>query len=103
MISNLSKRKILDSLSTFDYEKIILFGSRAREDFNEYSDYDLLIVLKQTSTIQEKMIISKKIRQLLATESIDADVLIKNKTDIDYFKDKIGSVIHNALLEGIQL
>ncbi len=37
-------------------ESIILYGSRARADFTEYSDYDFLIVLKKKDkNIKEKI------------------------------------------------
>lgn len=37
-------------------ENVILYGSRARLDFSEYSDYDILIVLKKKDReIKEKI------------------------------------------------
>ena len=86
-----------------DFEKIILFGSRARNDYNEDSDYDLLIVLKDKISQRKKIKLSTSIRQNLATNLIDADVILKQKSEIDYYKDKAGSVVRNALEEGVAL
>lgn len=86
-----------------DFEKIILFGSRTRNDYNEDSDYDLLIVLKDKISQRKKIKLSTSIRQNLATNLIDADVILKQKNEIDYYKDKAGSVVRNALEEGIAL
>ena len=34
---------------------------------------------------------------------IDVDILVKDKHDIEYLRDKPGSVVRNALQEGILL
>lgn len=39
--------RIVEGLKDYEPEKIILFGSLAREDFDEYSDLDIVII-KQT-------------------------------------------------------
>ena len=103
MISRVLQKKIKDSLSKITYEKIILFGSRSRNDYTKQSDIDLLIVLKDNTSLNNKIYLSTQVRKRLASEMIDADVLIKDKTDISYLKNKTGSVVHNALLDGIQL
>lgn len=98
------KKIIVKSIpGDIDFEKIILFGSRARKDYNEDSDYDLLIVLKNKISQRKKIKLSTSIRQNLATNLIDADVILKQKNEIDYYKDKAGSVVRNALEEGIAL
>lgn len=103
MISHTLRDQIEDSLSIVSYEKIVLFGSRSRDDYNEQSDFDLLIILKNETPKNKKISLSTLIRKRLATKMIDADVLVKDNTDVDYLKNKTGSVVRNALLEGIQL
>ena len=56
-------RKINDD---FQVNKIILFGSRARDDAQEYSDIDLLILTNKTRTKKDRYDLS----------SISADVSI---------------------------
>jgi predicted nucleotidyltransferase len=45
-VNNEEQRIVSYILSKVDAEKIILFGSRARGDFNIHSDYDILIIVK---------------------------------------------------------
>jgi predicted nucleotidyltransferase len=83
--------------------RIILFGSRAREDFTKFSDYDILLITDKTFEIKEKMNLYKKIREYLTKAGLDVDVIIKSDDEIQFFRDKPGSVVRNALKEGIAL
>lgn len=84
-------------------QRIILFGSRARKDFTRFSDYDILIITNRTFEINEKMRISKNIRTYLAKLGIDVDVIIKSDNEVEVLKDKPGSIVRNALKEGVAL
>ena len=84
-------------------QRIILFGSRARKDFTRFSDYDILIITNRTFEINEKMRISKNIRTYLAKMGIDVDVIIKSDNEVEVLKDKPGSIVRNALKEGVAL
>jgi len=99
------KGEILKSLERLGIivKKIILFGSRARGDFSKSSDYDLLIVTEKTFTFREKMKITGEMRKILVKFHIPSDIIIKSVDEIDYFKDKIGSVVREALKEGISI
>jgi predicted nucleotidyltransferase len=90
-------------LQGINYKEIILFGSRARGDYSEKSDYDILIVMKNILTIREKMELSSLLRKKLAKEEIDADIVIKSKEELNYYRTKIGSVVREVLKEGIRL
>lgn len=46
MITANEKYIIKNALKGIDYEKIILFGSRARGDNRKDSDFDLMIIFK---------------------------------------------------------
>jgi len=93
-------KKVFDDLN---YEKLILFGSRARGDFSVRSDYDILIIVQKSLAIKEKMKLSARLRRELAKKGIDADIIVKSNDEIDYYKDKIGSVVRSALKEGVAL
>lgn len=94
--------KILHKIGISVHE-IILFGSRARQDFTPLSDYDVLIITKKPFEINEKMGISKNIRQYLARSGLDVDVIIKSENEVNILKDKPGSIVRNALKEGFAL
>ena len=103
MISDALRNSIKDSLEEIAYKRIILFGSRARDDYSIQSDFDILIIIKNVSSKQKKINLSTLIRKRFAAKMLDADVLVKDEKDIDYLKDKPGSVVRNALLEGVTL
>jgi predicted nucleotidyltransferase len=91
------------TFSDLNCERIILFGSRARDDFSTGSDYDILIIVQKNLTIEEKMRLLACLRKELAKKGIDADIIIKSNDEVEYYKDKIGSVVRTALKEGVAL
>jgi len=101
---NKERQKLLkETFGKLDYEKIILFGSRAKGEFSEVSDYDILIIVQKNLAIEEKMRLLVRLRKELAKKGIDADIIIKSKDEVEYYKDKIGSVVRTALKEGVAL
>lgn len=83
--------------------RIILFGSRARGDFDSRSDYDLMVISKKELDFKEKRKYASDIRKQLARLGIPVDVLVKTETDVIYYEDKIGSVVRAAIKDGIAL
>ena len=102
-ISRSATKTIKDSLKGLDYQGIVLFGSRARGQASSTSDYDLLIVLRATISMQEKMRLSAALRRKLACKGIDADIIIKSEDEVAYYKELIGNVTGSALAEGVSL
>ncbi|VUT26372.1 MAG: Nucleotidyltransferase domain protein [Candidatus Methanolliviera sp. GoM_oil] len=84
-------------------EKIILFGSRARGDFSRFSDYDILLIVNRTFTTKEKMVISERVRDSMVKLHIPTDIIIKSEEEIAYYRDKIGSIVREALKEGVSI
>jgi len=87
----------------FPENEIILFGSRARRDNAPDSDYDLMIIIPGNISDSEKIDISCRITSLLAKHRIPADVLIQNRNDVETKKFYIGSVVREAMKEGIRI
>lgn len=88
-------------LSVMSPEKIIMFGSRARGDFQDDSDLDLMIIDshsfgKERSRFQERI----KIRKALEQIRIAKDILLYDKNEVEYWKDSINHIIANCLREG---
>lgn len=86
-----------------EVSRIILFGSRARGNFEKQSDWDMIVVIKNNLSIREKMFYSKRIRQSVAQLGIDCDVIIKSEEEIEQDKEMIGSVVREALKEGTSI
>lgn len=98
-----TKKLILDVLSSIRYSRVILFGSRARGDATKWSDYDLLVVMNEELTSPQKMTVAGSLRSTLAARGIYADIILRSDKEIDYYKNKIGSVVREALKEGVVL
>ncbi|MHC4620271.1 MAG: nucleotidyltransferase domain-containing protein [Planctomycetota bacterium] len=103
MIAGSVRELIKQSLSSIPYEKVILFGSQARGEGTSQSDFDLLVILKEVAPMGRKIQLSTMLRKSFASRMVDADVLVKDAEDVDYLKDKPGSVVRQALREGISL
>ena len=83
--------------------RIIRFGSRGQGDYDYKSDYDIIVVSDKNLDIKSKRRYASLIRKNLAMLGIPADVLVKTETDIFYYKDKIGSVVRDAISNGVTL
>lgn len=97
------KSLIVASLNQIEYMSIILFGSRTRGDFNQTSDYDILVILKDDMDMKEKITLSTSLRKVLAQNGIDADIILKTQNEVNYYKNKIGNIVKEALEEGVVL
>ncbi|MBN8572150.1 MAG: nucleotidyltransferase domain-containing protein [Ignavibacteria bacterium] len=97
------KNKIVELLGGLEYDKILLFGSRARGENRSDSDYDVIVVLKDNLERNEILKIESIISKSFAQELIDIDIIVKTSEQYDYLKDKIGNVIYYADEYGVAL
>lgn len=96
-------RKVKEAIHKIDVEaEIILFGSRARGDFKQNSDWDFLIL---TSKVADEAF-KKKIREALFYIELETEQaissIIHNK-DEWYKKYQITSLFQNVASEGIMV
>jgi uncharacterized protein len=87
-------RKIVD---LFHPEKIILFGSYARNEFTEDSDFDFLIVMPVENTQRQK---ANEIDLALADRTIPIDIIVVTPEQYESRKNLIGTIINVAANEG---
>ena len=86
---------------TVSPERIYLFGSRARGDFREDSDYDLLVVASHDfGPEQTRMSELSRIRRALAPFRVPKDILVYTSAEMDYWRDSRNHVIGDCLAEG---
>ena len=79
-----------------------MFGSRARGDFSEYSDYDILIVTKEKINKKEKNEMENEIRREVAKKLFVAiDTVFIDKESFEKYKDVKGCLIRIVNKEGI--
>src|SRR6266700_946438 len=78
--------------------KILLFGSRARGEGDQESEYDLLIVTADTLAPRIKMNWENKIRKALVF-SLKApfDVIIESENEISEKRNLTGHIIYYAM------
>jgi len=97
------KEIITEALKDYNIEKIILFGSRARGDYYEDSDYDILVILNDELERDKINELSSAIRKNIAELLIPVDILIRSNSYVEYMKNKIGNVIKYATEEGVEI
>ncbi|MDE0030338.1 MAG: nucleotidyltransferase domain-containing protein [Deltaproteobacteria bacterium] len=82
-------------------EQVILFGSRARGDYRENSDVDLLVLEAEPfgpgRSQHEELV---RLYRTLRTFHVPADVLVFSRDDVDYWRDSLNHVLARALREG---
>jgi len=86
-------------------ERIILFGSRAREEYEALSDYDIFIVIKEDIDNLEKRKLKKEIyRSLhLVFPFSPFDIIVKSKKEFETEKDIVNTLSNEVLSEGIEI
>lgn len=83
--------------------KILLFGSRARNNNDFDSDYDILIISKTALDIPIKRAFKSLIRKVLARKKIPVDVLIHSEDEVEYKKEINGHILKQVFNEGVFL
>ena len=86
-------RRIVEAVAP---EKIILFGSAAREEMGPDSDLDLLVI----KSCKNRRKTARAIRRKLIGIGIAKDVIVATPEDIERYKDSLGLIYRPALTEG---
>ena len=97
---NLIKNKIY---KYFPQCEIILFGSRATGNFNENSDYDILIIINKNLHIKKRRKFAHLIRKELAKFKLPVDIIIKNVKQIKKYNQNSGYIVDEAIINGIRI
>lgn len=97
------KLKSILSEMKINYSKVLLFGSRARGDFREESDWDFLIVLKDPVGAKTKkelwFDIYKKMHAFFPF--ISFDIILKDAESFEEEKIVANTVSNEVYLEGV--
>jgi len=102
----LIKETILNVAKEYNIEidKIILFGSRARGDFREDSDWDILIVTKEKMDKEKLEDFSYEISlKLIDLLDKPVDILIISKDEYETKRRYKGFVYYWATIEGKEI
>ena len=82
-------------------DELILYGSQARGDAQEYSDIDVLVVLKQAFNYREEI---DRTSQFIADLSLEYDTVISRAfISAQRFQDENSPFLLNVRREGVAL
>ncbi len=87
-------KRIVDG---FHPEKIILFGSYARDAAGPDSDVDLLVVMHVSGSRKDVTI---QIDRALIDRKLPLDVIVATPEDVERYRGIVGHIIKPALEEG---
>lgn len=77
-------------------EKIILFGSAARQEMGPDSDLDLLVI----KSCRNRRETARRIRRSLLGIGVSKDIIVATPQDLERYKDTVGLIYRPALKEG---
>jgi len=96
-------KQIVSEVIGDNLAKLILFGSRARQDFQQDSDYDFLVVLKHNLDRSNYLKLYSSLKKILAKNKIPNDFLIHSSDEFNFLSQVPGTTTYNAVLEGVIL
>ena len=80
-----------------------LFGSRARGDFDQSSDWDFYAVVDEDIDYSKKLEITSQIRRKLLDFDFSCDIVIHPISLFKEMKDDVGYLTYYVLKEGVDL
>ena len=90
--------EIVGILKSYDPERIILFGSRARGEADEYSDYDLIVIKRTDRPFLDRL---RDMVPYLRQITRPADILVYTPEEFEYMGETgLGWIVRQ---EGVTL
>ncbi|MCL4498273.1 MAG: nucleotidyltransferase domain-containing protein [Deltaproteobacteria bacterium] len=101
----IAKKIIMEEVEKAGYEveRIILFGSRARGDYKEGSDWDFFVVIDKNIFKEDMKMILRNIRRRMAVNNISNDIVIKSKDIYKNQKNDTGFLSYYVNKEGVNI
>lgn len=95
--------RIKNSIQELDKDaEVILFGSQARGDAKEESDWDLLILVPHPTNLQEEQIFRHKLFELELQYGVAISTMVKSKEEWNE-KFSITPLYQNISREGVEI
>lgn len=83
--------------------RILLFGSRARDEAKEDSDWDFLVIVDREIEREAKWNAILAIKRKLAALKIPNDIIVNSEEQAQMRKDHVGYITYYAIKEGVPL
>jgi len=93
-ILNEVRRRLIEAAHP---EKIILFGSYARGDFDKHSDLDVLVILREARNRFDEM---ARLYGVLRGIGMPTDIIVYTSDQVEARKNLRGTMLYHALVEG---
>jgi predicted nucleotidyltransferase len=87
----------------YKVDRIFLFGSRARGDYKEGSDWDFLVLIDKDIFKEDLKIILRNIRRRMAINNISNDIVVKSKETYKNQINDVGFLSYYVNKEGVSL
>lgn len=81
-------------------KRIILFGSQARGEASNHSDFDIMVVEEKPANRFEEIV---RLNRLLRSFNVAIDLLVVSDEKFQYWRDTPGNVYYEAATEGLVL
>lgn len=81
--------------------KIVLFGSRARGDYKEDSDWDFFVVVDKEMKRRERQKILTELYRKLAKIEDSYEIILKSEASFKKMKNYVGCVSYDTDKEGV--
>ena len=88
---------MLEDLKVYRPEKIILFGSAAKQDTDEYSDIDVVLIKKTSQRFLARLI---EVAKLLRNEVFPVDVFVYTPEEFEVMGERENPFIEQVLKSG---
>ncbi len=98
--SNVIKRLVRGIVDSVHPQKIILFGSAARDETSHNSDIDVLVVMPEG--VHRRHTAQSLYRKITGLGT-PFDIIVATPKDLRKYKDNIGLIYHSALKEGREI
>ena len=90
-------QRAIECIKKYDPEKIIIFGSYAREETDEYSDMDFVVIKKTNKRFLERLI---EVAKLMDKELGQVDIFVYTPEEFQKMIDFGNPFIEQVLKEG---
>ena len=103
-VSNIVSKLRGDLQEFIPGSRVILFGSRAKGDFEAGNDIDLLVISPKDVTPNERMDLEADINRVLVGKyMLPFDILVYSESEVELKKNEKSLVLYHALKNGIEL
>lgn len=90
-------QKVIECIKKYEPEKIIIFGSYVRDELDEYSDLDFVVIKSTEKRFLERLI---EVGKLIDNELGKVDVFVYTPEEFERMVECENPFIENVLKEG---